>query len=270
MEPNIEDRGFDRRDWNQRYWEHRQRRWERRQRVRQHLYQVRLVPAVVLIAVGAIFFLNNMHIFYFRDVLRYWPALLIGLGLVKMVDSADNSGRAGGAILLIVGAIFLAPNLGIWDVSIGDLWPLILIAVGAVLLVQRVWLPAVHWGGATGSGPGPGAVEGGIYENAIFSGGKRRIVTPDFHGGEVSCIFGGFDIDLRKAGMAGDSATIVVNAIFGGCDIKVPENWDVVLEVTAVFGGCDDHTLHPDPALSGAKKLFLRGSAIFGGIDVKN
>jgi hypothetical protein len=257
MEPNFENRGYDPHDWNRYHWQRRQNR----------MRHAGLVPAVVLIAVGAIFFLNNLHIFYIRDVVRYWPVILIGLGMVKVVDSAEHSGRVGGAILVVVGAIFLAPALGFWDVSIGDLWPLILIAVGAALLAQRVWTPKVAWGPRTGPNPSPAAT---LSEAAMFSGGKRKIVTQDFRGGDVSCIFGGFDLDFRKAGITGDSATLVVNAIFGGCDIKVPESWDVVLEITAIFGGCDDKTLHPEPSMPGVKKLYLRGEAIFGGIDVKN
>jgi hypothetical protein len=266
MEPNFENRGFDRDNWD--------RRWRRHHRHR----HAGIVPAVVLIAVGAIFFLNNMHIFYLRDVWRYWPVILIAVGLVKLVDSPDNRGRTGGAILLVLGAIFLVPNLGFWDVTIGDLWPLFLIGLGALLLFQRVGsFQGSGWGGPgsdpgsiPGSGPGPGPAPGTLNENAIFSGGKRRVVTPDFRGGELSAVFGGFDVDLRKAGITGDSAVLLVNAIFGGFDIKVPESWDVVLEVTAVFGGCDDRTIHPDPALPGVKRLFLRGSAVFGGIDIKN
>ena len=67
-----------------------------------------MVPAIVLIAVGAIFLPQQLHIFYFHDVWRYWPVILIAVGLVKLVDSPDNSGRTGGAILLVLGAIFLA------------------------------------------------------------------------------------------------------------------------------------------------------------------
>ncbi len=260
MEPNFQNRPYDPNDWQRDHWQRRQNR------VR-HAGHAGLVPAVVLIAVGAIFFLNNLHIFYIRDVLRYWPVILIGLGMVKVVDSSDNNGRTGGAILVVVGAIFLAPILGIWDVSIGDLWPLILIGVGGLLLFQRVRMPNAAWGPRTGADAPPA---GTLNEAAVFSGGKRKIVTPNFLGGEVSCVFGGFDLDFRKAGIQGDSAVLVVNAIFGGCDIKVPESWDVVLEITAVFGGCDDKTLHPEPSLPGVKKLYLRGEAIFGGIDVKN
>jgi len=256
MDPDFANRRYNPEDWNNYYW-HR-----RRHRIR----QARMMPAIVLIAVGAIFFLNNLHIFDFRDLLRYWPVILIGVGMLKLVDSHDHGSRLGGAILTVVGAIFLAPKLGFWDVSIGELWPLILIGVGGLLLLQRLSTP-----GLDPASPRANAVpNGSLNESAVFSGGKRRIVSPDFRGGEVSCIFGGFDIDLRKAGIAGDSAVLIVNAVFGGCDIKVPEYWDVVMEVSAVFGGCDDHTTHPDPTLPGVKKLYLRGSAVFGGIDVKN
>jgi len=47
-----------------------------------------VLPGLVLVAVGAIFFLNNLHIFYLRDIFRFWPAILIAAGIVKLVDSS--------------------------------------------------------------------------------------------------------------------------------------------------------------------------------------
>ena len=48
--------------------------------------------------------------------------------------------RTGAVILIIVGALFLLSNLG-WIPQIGPLlrqwWPLILIIVGVLMLVQR-------------------------------------------------------------------------------------------------------------------------------------
>jgi len=258
MEQNFENQGFERD-----YWARRQERWNRRH---QHHRHGGIIPAVVLISVGAIFLLNNLHIFYFQEVWRYWPVILIALGLVKLVDAPDNSSRTGGAILLVLGAIFLAPNLGFWDISIGQLWPLFLIGLGVLLLSQRV----IHFQGGFGSAVSGGVAQGTMNESAIFSGGKRRVVTPDFRGGEMSAVFGGFEIDLRNAGMTGDSTVLLLNAVFGGMDIRVPENWDVVMELTALFGGCDDKTTHPDVSRPGVKRLILRGSVIFGGIDVKN
>src|SRR5437899_677234 len=89
----------------------------------------KLVPAIVLIAVGAIFLLNNLHLVYAQEIFRYWPAILIAVGMVKLVDSSDSSGRVGGGVLVTLGAFFMARNLGYLDVSLWEMWPLILIAL---------------------------------------------------------------------------------------------------------------------------------------------
>ena len=45
---------------------------------------------------------------------------------------------AFGVVLVIVGLIFLAESLGITDAGIRELWPLILIGIGLVILYERV------------------------------------------------------------------------------------------------------------------------------------
>jgi hypothetical protein len=115
----------------------------------------------------------------------------------------------------------------------------------------------------------------------IFWGRKRRIIAKNFVGGEVVAIFGGFEIDLREADILGSVAEIEVVTIFGGGEIRVPPNWEVVMENVGIFGGCDDRTRHPDFPIAGApapggsavpqpKRLIIKGVAIFGGLGVKN
>ncbi len=112
----------------------------------------------------------------------------------------------------------------------------------------------------------------------IFWGGKRRLVTNRFAGGEIVTIFGGFDIDLTQSDIPGAQTQIDVVTIFGGGDIRVPPNWEVVLETVGIFGGCGDRTLHPeqqksngsDPAAPATKRLIVKGVAIFGGLNIKN
>ena len=45
---------------------------------------------------------------------------------------------AFGVVLVIIGLIFLAESLGITEFGICELWPLILIGVGAVILYERL------------------------------------------------------------------------------------------------------------------------------------
>jgi hypothetical protein len=46
-----------------------------------------------------------------------------------------------GLVLIIIGLIFLAESLGVTDAGIRQLWPLILIGVGLLILYER----ARHW-----------------------------------------------------------------------------------------------------------------------------
>ena len=45
---------------------------------------------------------------------------------------------AFGVVLVVVGLIFLAESLGLTEAGIRELWPLLLIGVGAVILYERV------------------------------------------------------------------------------------------------------------------------------------
>jgi Domain of unknown function (DUF5668)/Cell wall-active antibiotics response 4TMS YvqF len=223
-----------------------------------------IVPGVILVAIGALFLLNNLQIFPFHDVWRFWPAILIAAGMVKLVDSTYSGGRIAGAILVAVGGILLAQTLGFVYVRLHDLWPLILIAVGVVLLFQRT----MHW--PMWGSCSPKASAGMVQGVAVFGGGKRVIVDPDFKGGEISAIFGGYEIDLRKASMQGDSAVFELNVVFGGVEMRIPETWSAVVEGAGIFGAFTDETVHPDERIPGLKRLILRGAAVFGGVVVKN
>jgi hypothetical protein len=226
--------------------------------------QAGLLPGVILVGIGALFFLNNLHIVYVRDFVRFWPAILVAVGIVKLVDSTETGGRVAGGVLVGVGAILLAQTLGYLDgLSIRDMWPLILIAIGVGLLFQRGFEWRDPWSDRT-------TTAGKLHESALFGGGKRNIVSEDFRGGKVSAVFGGFELDLRKARMASDSAVLHIDAVFGGVELKIPENWSAVLKGSAVFGGYSDETRQPREDTPGYKRLFLEGSAVFGGVVVKN
>lgn len=53
-------------------------------------------------------------------------------------SGAEGSKVAFGVVLVIIGLIFLAESLGVTEFGIRELWPLILIGVGAVILYERL------------------------------------------------------------------------------------------------------------------------------------
>ena len=89
-----------------------------------------------------------------------------------------------------------------------------------------------------------------------------------FRGAELSVIMGGCEIDLHAAAMQAPQATIRVSCIAGGVELRVPEEWDVVIEVSPFLGGVEDKTRHP--ANGGAKRLIVDGVIVAGGVEVKN
>jgi predicted membrane protein len=234
----------------------------------------RIVPAIVLIAVGGIFLLSNLHLLRVHDIWEYWPVILMVMGVFKLVDADDARERTSGGILLAVGSIFLADNMGLIPFNVWDLWPLLLIGAGVYMLVDRTTggsgMP-FHIGISARGGRGFRGRNWTRREAAVFSGGKRKIVVDDFQSAKYDAVFGGFEIDLRGSQIQGDSATLEINAVFGGAEVKIPTNWSVVMQGAGVFGAFVDSAEQPNPAVTpNIKRLFVRGAAVFGGVEIKN
>ena len=107
--------------------------------------------------------------------------------------------------------------------------------------------------------------------SAVLSHVERNITARNFKSGTVSAFFGGFDIDLSRADIEGDEAVILADAFFGGGEIRIPETWHVVIEGSALFGAFMDETRQrPPDGSTPAKRLIIRGTAVFGGISIQN
>jgi len=226
----------------------------------------RAIPAVVLIVIGTLFLLGNMHILPSLNWFDFWPVILIVIGLMKLLEAPRKGSYLVGAILFGLGIVFLSDNLNFLPFPVWDLWPLALIAVGAWLLFERA-----PWATGRAEFCRP-RVSGSDALNltAVFSGGKRKFDGQEFRGGVVAAVFGGWDLDLRKATIAGDSVVLRADLVFGGCEIKIPDSWDVEMNGSAVFGGFSDETRHPPAGTPGTKRLIMKGGAVFGGVVVKN
>ena len=68
----------------------------------------------------------------------------------------------------------------------------------------------------------------------------------------------------------GTEAVIDVFAFWGGMEIKVPEDWTVIIRAIPLMGGVDDktHMVQPPPAVE--KRLVISGIVMMGGVVVKN
>jgi hypothetical protein len=225
-----------------------------------------LVPGLIVVGMGILFLLNNLEILHVYDWWQLWPVVVIAIGATKLVDSPSPNEKAGGAVMILIGGVFLASTFGWFDVRARDLWPVALIGAGVVMLFNRLrqleGREHANWSIAEPTGEPDGV--------AVFGGFKRSFTTLDYRGGDFVAVFGGGDINLRQAGMQTDAAVVNVTAIFGGFTIKVPPHWLVVNELVGIFGGHEDKTVQPSPDAPDVKRLIVRGAAIFGGVTIKN
>jgi predicted membrane protein len=221
------------------------------------------VGGIALVAIGALLLLHQNGILRFSDIWRLWPLALVAGGLVRLTQYGSSS-RFMGVLMIALGGILEAAEFHLIPYSVWELWPLAIIALG-LLLLWRSLQPRDEQEGAWKFDFSTPAAD----NLSIFGGGERRISTPDFTRADVLAIFGGYKLDLRKAGMKGAQAIIDATAIFGGVEIVVPEHWRVVVRGVGIFGGYGDESRHPS-ASEPAPELVVQGVAIFGGVAIKN
>jgi predicted membrane protein len=221
---------------------------------------------VVVTLLGVIFLLNNIGVINAAHLWRFWPLVLVIAGLANIFDPAR---RVWGVILMVGGTFLQLNELGIAHFTWAAFWPMVLIAVGLMVLWNSLTSPKSTSASPTAGGDPRTTVVGA----AVFSGLERRVTTQDFQGGNVTAIFGGIELDLSEANMQADEATLEVTAIFGGAEIRVPYSWQVSYRGAPVFGGVEDKTrIRASEDVSGMKTkvLNITGAVIFGGLEIKN
>lgn len=223
-----------------------------------------IVLGVIIILLGLLFTLDRMEILDARDILWYWPLLLAAYGASRFFQPAGSHGRIWGGIFLIAGTALFIDRLDLLEFRLMTLWPLLLVAGGAALVVRAVRRTAATDERTTD----PRAGEPVLQAMAVLGAVERTISSPDFRGGEISAILGGCDLDLRQAVITTSPAVIDVFTFMGGVDIKVPVTWNVEVRGFPILGGMEEKTAHPnDPQ---APRLIVKGTAVMGGVEITN
>jgi predicted membrane protein len=251
--------------------------------------------ALLVIAAGVLLFSYHTGVLpvSVKSIIFTWQTLLIAIGLVLL---AQPYKRTPGVILIIIGTVFLLPEIfGRIPLFYGRgralSWAVILILVGIFLLGKaifgRSWChhhkryrhrfeegrcessyfqhPREHFSTRT-----PKDETGYVDRNFVFGGGKEYVNLPNFKGGEINCIFGGLDLDLSKAQLAPGLHTLEVSSVFGGVTICVPTHWKVEIRQTCVFGAFDDKRTQPYFDVEEDRSLIIVVNAVFGGGEIRS
>ncbi len=204
---------------------------------------------IVLVAVGVLFLGNNLdwwNIDIFFD--GWWSLFIIVPSIYGLFDSTN---RSSSVITLAVGILLLlaAQDVIAWGMIWKILVPIIIIVIGFNLI----------FGFRAKKKMDKNAKE---YV-AVFSGVDEKIkeVVSDF---KAVSIFGGVDIDLRKAVIKKDLYIEAVT-IFGGIEIKLPDNVNLKCEGVPIFGGAENRYSEADEK---GVTVTIHYTCIFGGVDI--
>ncbi|OYU94475.1 MAG: hypothetical protein CFE21_15825 [Bacteroidetes bacterium B1(2017)] len=236
----------------------------------------RIISGIILILVGALFFAKKLGVL-FPDWLFSWPMFLVALGFY--VGGKHNFRTPGWIIIVGIGFLFLLerfyPGMNLTEYF----WPILLIGAGAFIIVKphrrkRNWEKDFGKFGYNPNDPKCMTVsetnENQIEITAVMGGVKKIVLSKDFKGGEINCVMGGAEINLTQADIQG-RVKLEVNNILGGTKLLVPANWEVISEVTVVLGGVEDkRPLMHESQRTSEKTLFIEGSCIMGGIEIKS
>ncbi|HLA77304.1 MAG TPA: DUF5668 domain-containing protein [Vicinamibacteria bacterium] len=217
----------------------------------------RLILGLSLMALGVVFTLDNLRLIEAGRLLRFWPAVLVAIGIQKLL--APGAGARWLAWLWIgIGSWLLAGNLDLISVSFWKLWPGLLILCLGASLAYRALSPARGLRATS---------EDVVNMFALMGGHVLTSHSQAFRGGDMVAVMGGCELDLRQAGMFDREVVIETVALMGGIEIKVPEDWTVVMKGFPVMGGFEDTT---KPRGETGKRLIVRGLALMGGVEVHN
>jgi predicted membrane protein len=213
----------------------------------------RLVVGLAVMLAGLVLALDSLGLVDGGVFFRFWPLALVAIGVVKLMSPARHGSSA--IVWIVAGIAFLLVTLG--RMSFAGVWALIIFAVGANIAWKAFRPPAVPRESLS------------ALDIVQFMGGTKTVVTtPDFKGGQATAVMGGCEIDLRSASMPeGRAAVLDTFAFWGGIEIKVPDDWEVVSQGSAALGGFVNNAR----SLPGARRrLVVTGLAIMGGVEVKN
>lgn len=229
----------------------------------------RALGGLVIVIIGGIWLAHELGV-YIPHWVFTWPAFLIGVGI--FVGAKHSFRGSGWLVPIIVGSIFLVND--VMDLSLAQLfWPIVIITVGLFMIFnprrrqrrcRNRW--AAEYYSRTHDTP-----EDYLDSVSVFGNVKKNVISKDFKGGELVCVFGGGELNLTQADING-KIVVDLTMVFGGAKLIVPANWQVQSsEIVSIFGGVEDkRPIHSNASIEPEKILILKGTCLFGGITIKS
>ena len=223
-----------------------------------------IIWGLAIIALGVIFGGNAIGLFNFDMFFDGWWTLFIivpsAVSLITEKERLQSLAFLGAGIIMLLAA----QHVFEWDVAWKAILALFLILIGLSIIFRSIF-----------HSKNDKEVEKKVKDaddktmdaqTAVFSGSERVYNDEVFSGSNMVAIFGGAELDLRKAKFTKDTV-IKAFALFGGVEIKVPEDVNIKSKSGFIFGGISDDRKGES---KGKYTIYLDAAGGFGGITISD
>ncbi|MBR2641357.1 hypothetical protein IKD49_02815 [Candidatus Saccharibacteria bacterium] len=224
-----------------------------------------IIWGIAIIALGLIFGGNALGLFnldIFFD--GWWTLFIIIPSVVSLITDQDKIMSLG---FIAVGVILLlaAQNVFSYDVAWKVILAVFLVVVGLSIIVRSLFHNKNDQEVAKKIEEAKKDGKSMDSQMAVFSGTDRVYKDEVFSGANLSAIFGGINLDLKDAKFTSDTV-IKAFTLFGGIDIRVPDDIIVKLKSGFVFGGFSDD--RKNPSEKGKHTIYIDAAGAFGGVTI--
>jgi predicted membrane protein len=223
-----------------------------------------IIWGVAIMTLGIIFACRAIGWFDFNIFFEgWWTLFIIVPSVVSIFTEKEKLASVG---FLATGIILLlaAQEVITYDMAWKIILPVFLVLIGLGIILRTIF-----------HSDNDKEVEQKVKEAgdgksldsqmAIFSGSERTYKDETFTGSNLVAVFGGVDLDLSHAKFTKDTV-IKAFALFGGIDIRVPEDVIVKSRSGFIFGGISDD--RKSDREKGKHTIYLDAAGGFGGISI--
>lgn len=211
-----------------------------------------IIFGALLVAAGVILALKEFGVMQIdSSVFEGWWSLFI---IVPAIDGLiRNKDKIGSLLVLAIGVYLLLAARGI--IEYGMFWqlllPVIVVLCGAKIIIKSVR-------GEKKDRAEPAEDHAAVIDKK--DGEKSKITR-------VGAVFGGSKCNLTDADFS-KTNEIELLCVFGGAEIIVPEDVEIVVNSFCLFGGVSDKRSIKSDTEKRAR-LIINGFCLFGGADIK-
>lgn len=97
-----------------------------------------LITGIALIVFGAVFILGNLDFLELGKIWRFWPFVLVAIGVPKLLQYPSPKEFCEGIWLVFLGLWLYSSNEHLFGIGFTRSWPLILVVAGACMIIKNV------------------------------------------------------------------------------------------------------------------------------------